>query len=283
MNRTWNNRYVFLIAVVSFICLLLPVVTDAGVQYEITGKKTISWTKYKVEWAKFADKNGKTIPYILILPNKNNPKKIPCVIELHGITGSKWEWTDIGGFTKGGDLTEKLLEKGYAVFAIDHPMHGDRAEKVYGSFDEHFSAIRNRWDDFYIEAVGDIYESVGFIRSRPEIDGERLALVGYSLGGLFSMEIGTKLPEGIKTVVTCVPPVIEDRDNLSKKIARMIHVPSLLMIIAKEDVWSKVEKSREVFALIPVDDKKLLEYDGGHSLPAAYTDEVLQWIIKQAR
>jgi dienelactone hydrolase len=276
------------LSLVCFISVFGLVQTNSFGRDVVESKKMISWDGHNVEWYQIPDKKGGNISYILILPDNKTGKKFPCVIDLHGITGSKWESTDIGGFTKGGNVTELLLEEGYAVFAIDYDLHGDRAEKVYGSYDEHFSAATNHWDEFYEKTVGDIYTSIEYIKNRPEIDPSRLGLMGYSVGCVFSLEVGKRgLPGGIKTVILCVPPQIDKafpkdgpkpKNGVINQFVPLVKAPSLLMLVGNHDPWSSLTESRNVFSNLNITDKKIIEFDSGHSLPLTYPREAVKWI-----
>ncbi len=84
----------------------------------------------------FRGGRGFLVPGLLEIP-KGIEAPYPCVLLLHGWSGSKDSWWEDRGYTK-GRLREKLLEKGYAVFALDAQGHGDRiAENDYHPINLH--------------------------------------------------------------------------------------------------------------------------------------------------
>ncbi|MCH7743614.1 MAG: hypothetical protein IIB71_13225 [Proteobacteria bacterium] len=65
-----------------------------------------------------------SVPGLLSVPDKGNAP-YPVVLLLHGITSNKESWLG-DGFTHGGKVTRRLLDEGYAVFALDAQYHGRR-------------------------------------------------------------------------------------------------------------------------------------------------------------
>ena len=73
----------------------------------------------------FRGTRGALVPGYLELPKKGD-SPFPCVLLLHGWSGSKEHWWRDGGYISGGDVRKALLDAGYAVLALDAPTHGDR-------------------------------------------------------------------------------------------------------------------------------------------------------------
>jgi dienelactone hydrolase len=79
----------------------------------------------------FRSARGFLVPGYLELPKAGGPP-YPCVLLLHGWSGSKDNWWEDGNYISGGEARTALLARGYAVFALDAQGHGDRiAENDY--------------------------------------------------------------------------------------------------------------------------------------------------------
>lgn len=117
--------------------------------------------------------NNGAVPGVLTLPaGASAGAPVPCVILLHGIGGSK------------GDLFLpglSLAGRGYATFAIDIAGHGERP-KINGKppFELGLSEMKTAG----ATTVVDLKRAVDFLATRPDIDKNRVAFVGVSLGGI---------------------------------------------------------------------------------------------------
>ena len=94
----------------------------------------------------------------------------PCVVALHGFTGTAGEL---------GDLLGAVGAAGYALDAALLPGHGTGAERLQdATFDDWLAASRQR------------------VREATLAYG-RVVLLGYSLGSLVAMQIASERPEGL--------------------------------------------------------------------------------------
>ncbi|MBI4306700.1 MAG: prolyl oligopeptidase family serine peptidase, partial [Chloroflexi bacterium] len=55
------------------------------------------------------------------------------------------------------------------------------------------------------ETVNDVRAAAAYFRTRPEVDGDRIAVRGSSLGGHFAIHAGARFPDVIKAVVAVCP------------------------------------------------------------------------------
>jgi len=82
----------------------------------------------------------------------------------------------------------------------------------------------------------------------------------------------------IQATVTCVAPFMEGLPMAPLEFARDMGRDPLLMLMAKKDQYYTVDQANTVFNAVPGDDKTLTLFDSGHSLPAEYTQQAVQWI-----
>ena len=117
-------------------------------------------------------------------------ESLPVVILLHDLGGSKSDWLDDTG------TYLALLERGYAVLAIDMRGHGDT------------SLPDNRLVLELIDlelSYRDVQAALVWLPSQSEIDVSRIAVVGSGSGGNVAYVSSGIFPEQIKTSVSLSP------------------------------------------------------------------------------
>jgi dienelactone hydrolase len=119
-----------------------------------------------------SDKAGR-VPAYLFLPEIND-KKVPAILCLQQTTkiGSR-EPAGLGG---NPDLhyALHLAERGYVTLAPDYPSFGDYAF----DFDP-----KHGYSSGTMKAIWDNIRAVDFLQSLKEVDGDRIGVIGHSLGG----------------------------------------------------------------------------------------------------
>jgi dipeptidyl aminopeptidase/acylaminoacyl peptidase len=133
---------------------------------------------------------GNKISGILHLPEGKNP---PCVIASHGLLSSKdsEKYTAIG---------QRLSQKGIAMLRFDFRGIGESEGRLK--------------DDTVSRRIADLDSAIPFVRSYPGM-GNRIGLLGSSLGGYISLIVASMERE-IRTVVIWATPFHLD-DLGSKK------------------------------------------------------------------
>lgn len=116
------------------------------------------------------------LPGTLTLPKEEGP--LPAVVLVHG-SGPNDRDETIGANRPFRDLAWGLASRGVVVLRYDKRTraHGSRIPPDIGLDDE---------------VVEDALAAIGLIRNRPEVDAERVFLVGHSLGGMLAPEIGRR-------------------------------------------------------------------------------------------
>ncbi|RLE81074.1 MAG: hypothetical protein DRJ52_04955 [Thermoprotei archaeon] len=130
-------------------------------------KATKSYEIYKIYYSSVSKE---MVSAILVKPLGVN--KPPCVFFVHGLNGKKEKFLDFMMF---------LASKGYASFAIDLPMHGERRKQAI--------ALERDFIKIVTRAVFDIRRGLDYLESRGDLGN--IALLGRSLGGIIgSIAIG---------------------------------------------------------------------------------------------
>ena len=125
----------------------------------------------------YASEAGQRVPGILLAREEvlKDGKRHPAAILLHGTGG-----------TKEGELSvlRRLAEKNIVAVSIDGRYHGER-----GSQADYNAAIAKAFEDgkshpLYLDTVWDVTRLIDYLQSRPDIDGQRIGLMGISKGGI---------------------------------------------------------------------------------------------------
>jgi len=144
---------------------------------------------YTIDRVEYSSVNAQRVPGWLVLPTKGEGP-FPCVIVGHGAEGSKQDFETLYGF---------LAVRGYASFAIDAQYHGER--KVEGK-----KLFTGQWYEMrtvMVQTVIDSRRGIDYLETLDEIDPDRIAYFGISMGVL----IGTPflaLDERVKTSILLV-------------------------------------------------------------------------------
>lgn len=189
-------------------------------------------------------------------------QRFPVVIVSHGYNG----WDSFMTW-----LTENLATKGYVVIAINH---ADERVTNPAEFPVSFgNVLINRAAD--IRAVIDDLDKRQGRQDDPIghiIDAEKIALVGYSMGGFGSLGAAGLNYNPESPVFTQMPPVAKDAifasQNASDEIANRIKaVVALAPFGGRSDVrvWSEDELAtwRKPTLIIDGDNDDIVEFKGG--------------------
>ncbi len=211
------------------------------------------------------------VPGILLLPETADPA--PAALLLHGYTSRKERMSETIGHA--------LLRVGIGSLAIDLPMHGERVVAGEGRSGFQPMELMRNWKLALAEA------SLGlrYLAARPEIDGQRLSLAGYSLGSYLGVSVaarersvragvlasGGDLPANMP-FGTVVRTVIDPASAVRK-----LEGTPLLMVHGRRDRTVTPDQARRLFEAAR-EPKEIRWWDAGHYLPAAAIDEAANWL-----
>ncbi len=235
----------------------------------------------------FRGAQGFYVPgYFQLPPDRQGP--VPCVLLLHGWSGSKANfWTD-NNYISGGNVRRALLKAGLAVFALDAQCHGDRiAVNEYGPVNPSGPpGIPPRKGYFtqreiYVQTTIDYRRAVDYLKSRPEIDSSRVGVLGYSMGGTQTFLL-TAVEPRIKAAVACATPADLSPDSLiaPRRFAPAIAPRPFLMVMGRHDEMCPATEAEHVFKTLANPNSKLSFYEGTHKIGPAYVPEAVAWLKK---
>jgi fermentation-respiration switch protein FrsA (DUF1100 family) len=144
----------------------------------------------------FASEADQRVPGILLIKKElmSDGVRHPAVVVLHGTGGKKEK--ELG-------ILKKLAEQGFVAVAIDGRFHGER-----GTYADYNAAIAKAFADgnshpLYYDTVWDILRLIDYLQSRPDVDGKRIGLIGYSKGGIETY-LAAAVDPRIAVAVPCI-------------------------------------------------------------------------------
>jgi len=143
------------------------------------------------EHVRFTSEPGQQVAMLVVRPP--GTERRPAVLVLHGTRGRKEgmeSWlTDLAG-------------RGFVACATDARWHGELAAGDYE--DAIIAAYRSqRGHPWLYETVTDTLRAVDYLQSRPDVDPERIGMLGNSMGGMNTW-LAAAADERIKVAVPCI-------------------------------------------------------------------------------
>ncbi|MCA9012379.1 MAG: alpha/beta fold hydrolase [Planctomycetaceae bacterium] len=261
--------------------------TDRSIPLEARTVERIAQDETIREKVVFRGVQGFLVPgYLQYATDVLKPR--PCVLLLHGWSGSKEHFWKDGGYISGGNIRTALLAAGYAVMALDAQCHGDRiAENDFAPVnhfvDPEIEGIQRKGyftqQEIYIQTTRDYRRAIDYLETRVEIDANKIGVFGYSMGGAQTFLL-TGVEPRVKVSVACATPA--DNSKFSsiapQNFAAEIGQRPFLMLMGRTDTMCPVEKAQALLDLIPAAHKQLMFYEAGHRLPVDYVPQAVKWI-----
>ncbi len=120
-----------------------------------------------------------TIPALMALPMKTKGQRLPAVVFLHGIGQNK-------NFLK--EIAAPFNQAGFAIVTFDQYMQGERKLPGKPSWLARLEAFRQR----PAKTINETRRLVDYLCTRPDIDAERIYLVGASYGAVTGSTVMAK-------------------------------------------------------------------------------------------
>jgi len=148
-----------------------------------------------------ADGSVERVPVLLVRPEKA-AGRLPAVIVLHGTGGNK---ESLRG------LLVELARRNMIGVALDARYHGERSGGARGS-QAYVAAITRAWKTpagqpqehpFYFDTCWDIWRTIDYLQARPDVDGDRLGMIGFSMGGIETW-LAASVDDRIKVAVPAI-------------------------------------------------------------------------------
>jgi dienelactone hydrolase len=139
--------------------------------------------EFSVERGRFQSEAKEAVPFLLYKP-AGKEGRLPAVIVLHGTGGNK---EGMAAHLK------RLASAGMLALAIDARYHGERVPGGAHGAQEYNEAVIRAWREgdprkqehpFYYDTVYDLWRTVDYLQSRPDVDPKRIGMIGFSMGGI---------------------------------------------------------------------------------------------------
>ena len=163
------------------------------------------------------------------------PPPWPGVILLHMLGRDRSSWDD---------YARQLTRAGYAVFALDMRGHGDTG----GAMD---------WD----LAENDIQQVWNNLSTKTDIDPDRMALVGASIGANMALVAGAN-EAGVRTVVLLSPGL--DYAGVKTEAAMVTYGDRPVLIVASQEDTYAADSSRNLEEAAIGEVRLVMYQDAGH-------------------
>ncbi len=270
--------------------------------------ETIDEPAYLRKKVTFATEPGDRVPAWLLIP-KNGQSRHPAVLCLHQTTRiGKDEPVGLGG-KPNLRYAKELAERGYVAIAPDYPNFGEYKVDPY-ALGYASASMKGIWNHM---------RAVDLLSSLPEVDPERIGVIGHSLGGHNSIFVAL-FDDRIKAVVSSCGfnafpnyyggniagwshngymPRLKDVYGLDlSKVP--FDFPELIGALAPraffanaptrdanfevEGVKTCIRSAQEVYHLLGVDDRlKAVHPDAEHDFPAEQRQEAYEFLDRFLR
>ena len=171
-------------------------------------------------------------------PSEATPSKHPAVVMVHGCGGA---------YSKDGQLNarhamwgEHLASQGYVALMLDSFSARGLTQICTTKFSERTLKEADR--------VGDAYAALAYLRQLPNVDANRIALLGWSHGGGVVLGTITQRPkgEGFNAAVSFYPGCT----SRNKKADSFHPYAPLLLLIGEADDWTPAEPCKALAATV---------------------------------
>jgi len=215
------------------------------------------------------------VPGLLRLPGAAG--RVPAALLLHGYASRKEDMAESAG--------DALLTMKVASLSIDLPLHGDRGDPLELRSMRNPLELAGRWRI----AIDDAILGLRYLSARPEIDRDRLALVGYSLGSYLALAVAERdrsaramvLAAGGDLPDFAFAPLLRAVVDPVRAIRALDGRP-LLMVHGRRDRTILPEQAERLFAAAG-QPKEIQWWDAGHYLPDAAVLRAAGWLADRLR
>ena len=148
-----------------------------------SGSGDLTRERFSIASEKKRDGTIERVPMLVYRLAGETSTRRPAIIVLHGTGGNK-EGVN--------SWLEEFARLGYVAVGIDARYHGDRVPNVKGST-AYVEAITKAWKTpagkpmehpFYYDTVWDLWRVLDYLETRPDVDKDRIAMLGISMGGI---------------------------------------------------------------------------------------------------
>lgn len=166
------------------------------------------YTRYSL---RFTAARNETVPAYLYIPTRSQKReKLPAMLALHGTGEAGKQLVDGKSPLANRALAKELAQRGYVVIAPDYPSMGDLAD---------YDFEKDRYASGTMKAIFNHMRCVDLLQSLPEVDPERIGVIGHSLGGHNAMFAGA-FDTRLKVIVSSCGWTLFDYYDIGEEASR---------------------------------------------------------------
>lgn len=136
---------------------------------------TLKRQGYELRHIRLAVTEEEYVPAYLYIPHqKTGSGKHPAMLALHGTGSLGKRLVDGESPRKNRAYARELAERGYVVIAPDYPSMGELSD---------YNFSEDRYQSGTMKAIVNHMRCVDLLQALPEVDPERIGVIGHSLGG----------------------------------------------------------------------------------------------------
>jgi len=141
----------------------------------------------------FQSEPGQRVAMLIVRPKSPALVKRPVVLALHGTRGRKEGMES---------WLIDLASRGFVACATDARWHGELAKGDYE--DAIIQSFRTgKGHPWLYETVTDTIRAIDYLQTRPDVDGERIGMIGISMGGMNTWLTAAADPR-VKVAIPCI-------------------------------------------------------------------------------
>lgn len=224
---------------------------------------------------------GDRVPGLLLLP-ADGAGPWPLVLLQHGAGGSKEaDYLDAARLP--------WVRRGLAVASIDLPLHGERASAKLTEIllaglahppAQRSAEVQTLWSDFVRQSLHDLGRALDALAPHPELDIDRVAYAGFSLGAILGALFAPQEPR-LRGAALALggagfgPPALDP----AQQIARFAPRPLLLLNATRDERIPRA--AAEALHAAAGEPKELLWFESGHhDLPGVALKAMWQFLSR---
>jgi len=216
--------------------------------------------------SRFVTEDGVEIVGSMWMPESG---KAPAVILLHMLGRTREDWN---GFA------EELLKNGYAVVSIDLRGHGESVKTKDGKTLNY----KQFTDSDYRNMVMDVAPVLQFLREDQRVDGNRIAIIGASIGANVALKVAASDPD-IAAVVLLSPG--KNYRGVTTEGAMIEYGQRPVLIAVSEEDSIAATSSRRLKELAQGDSNLIMYKNAGHGTrmfdtEADIAEQIVKWLGK---
>ena len=167
-----------------------------------------SYIRYNIH---FTAAENERVPALLYLPKPtDNRMKHAAMLVLHGTGDAGKELVDGKSPRANRALAKELAERGYVVIAPDYPSMGELKDYDFAT---------DRYESATMKGIFNHMRCVDLLQTLPQVDPDRIGVIGHSLGGHNAMFVGA-FDERLKVIVSSCGWTLMDYYNIGEEGSR---------------------------------------------------------------